>query len=168
MAEDVGDTAAEQQEAAIAQHIGAHRPLQGGGLEPEFGLDGWKRDPDGRYDQADEEIGVPADAIRLVGTLSTLWIPVSNFVVTPVIAIADRRPAFRLAAREVAALLELPLAHLRDATRVQWTHGRRISGHAIDYPFIELEGHHVWGATAMMLSELACLFDPNHAPPPRP
>ncbi len=57
MAENIGDTATEQQEAAIAEHIGAHRPLQHVGREPEFGLDGGEGDADGGNVHGVEEVG---------------------------------------------------------------------------------------------------------------
>ena len=72
--------------------------------------------------------------------------------------IVDERPAFRLAEREVAELVEVPLADVRDENRVEWQKVVR-SGMVIDYPAFDVGGHRVWGATAMMLGEFACLFD---------
>lgn len=57
MAKDVGDPAAEQQEAAIAEHIGADSPLQRCRLHAEFGLDGGKRNADGGDVHGVEKIG---------------------------------------------------------------------------------------------------------------
>jgi 8-oxo-dGTP pyrophosphatase MutT (NUDIX family) len=117
--------------------------------------------------EAHEEIGVPPDDLRVLGSLSRLWIPVSNFVVTPFVAVTDDRPAFRLHPGEVSALVEAPLAQLRETTRIGWAQRQRLE-HVVDYPFLDIADHRVWGATAMMLSEFLCLFDADHAPPPLP
>jgi len=108
--------------------------------------------------EAHEEIGVDPRSIRIVGSLSSLWVVVSNHLVRPFVGIADERPAFLLAEREVAELVEAPLAHVRDESRVEWQKVVR-DGMLIDYPSFDLGGHRVWGATAMMLGEFVCLFD---------
>ena len=53
--------------------------------------------------------------VRVLGLLSTLYIPVSDFALHPVVGIADRRPAFRPQSTEVCRILEISLASL--ATR---------------------------------------------------
>ena len=145
-------------QTGLPQHAG-QVSLPGGAEDPgESSLDTALR-------EAHEEIGVMPDRIRLVGQLSTLWIPVSNFVLTTIVGVSDQRPAFRPHAGEVADLLELPLSHLRDQRHIQW--GRRHQrGVDVDYPYVAFAGHQIWGATAMVLSEFVCLFDANHAPPP--
>jgi hypothetical protein len=86
-------------------------------------------------------------------------------VVRPFIGVASHRPDFRLAPEEVAALVEVPLEEVRDAGRLGWS--RRVrDGFLVTYPHFDLAGHHVWGATAMILGEFASLFDPEFAPPP--
>jgi 8-oxo-dGTP pyrophosphatase MutT (NUDIX family) len=115
--------------------------------------------------EAEEEIGVDPARIRLLGQLSTLWLAVSNFVVHPFVGVTSERPAFRLDAAEVTDLLLLPVDHLCDRTRIQWASGTRQSI-AIRYPFLEIEGHRLWGATAMILGEFAALVDPSHGPGP--
>lgn len=105
-----------------------------------------------------EEIGVRAETIRILGPLSTLWIIVSNHLLEPYVGVTDRRPEFDLAPREVEALVEVPLSDLRDMTRVK-SEMRVRDGVAVTYPFFDLGGHKVWGATAMVLGEFAALFD---------
>jgi 8-oxo-dGTP pyrophosphatase MutT (NUDIX family) len=114
--------------------------------------------------EAHEELGVEPADVRILGPLSTLWVLVSNFVVHPFVGLTDHSPAFRADPREVEALVEVPLADIRDPTRLYWTRLER-DGHLIDYPYFDLAGHQVWGATAMILGELACLFDEHHGPP---
>ena len=133
--------------------------LPGGRIDP------GERPEDAALRETYEEIGVPPADLRLVGSLSPLWVVVSNHVVRPYVAIADRRPAFQLAPREVAALVEAPLHSVRDAGRLGWTHRSR-EGVVVSYPFFELDGHEVWGATAMILGEFAALFAPEFGPPP--
>lgn len=114
--------------------------------------------------EAEEEIGIRADRVRIVGTLSTLWVAVSNFVVHPFIGVTDERPEFLLHPEEVEALLEVPVNHLRDASRLRWMTRER-QGHPVRYPYYDVGGQMVWGATAMILGEFACLFDEEHRPP---
>jgi len=114
--------------------------------------------------EAEEEIGIRADRVRVVGALSTLWVAVSNFIVHPYVAVADERPEFLLHPEEVESLLEVPLDHLQDATRLRWMTRER-HGHPVRYPYYDVGGHVVWGATAMILGEFACLFDEGHRPP---
>ena len=114
--------------------------------------------------EAEEEIGIRADRVRIVGALSTLWVAVSNYIVYPYVGVTDERPEFLLHPEEVEALLEVPLDHLRDPTRLRWMTRER-QGHPVRYPYYDVGGHVVWGATAMILGEFACLFDEGHRPP---
>jgi 8-oxo-dGTP pyrophosphatase MutT (NUDIX family) len=108
--------------------------------------------------EAEEEIGVASSHVRLAGPLSTLWVPVSGFVIHPFVGIADEPPRFRVHPREVAELVEVPLTELRDPSRVGWTTRKR-RGIEVRYPCLDLAGHVVWGATAMILSEFIVLLD---------
>lgn len=145
--------------SALPHHAG-QVSLPGGSLDPGESAEA------AALREIREELGVPSTDVRLLGPLSTLWVVVSNFVVQPFVGLTDRRPAFEVDPREVDALVETPLAAICDPTRLSWTRRER-DGHVIDYPYFDLAGHHVWGATAMILGELACLFDANHAPPGR-
>jgi 8-oxo-dGTP pyrophosphatase MutT (NUDIX family) len=117
--------------------------------------------------EAEEEVGVEPSSVRVVGRLSTLWVPVSNFVVTPIIGISAELPAFRLHEAEVAALIEAPVARLLDRTTIHWARSRR-DNQPMAYPYFDVGGHAVWGATAMILAEFSCLFAPDHTPGPAP
>jgi 8-oxo-dGTP pyrophosphatase MutT (NUDIX family) len=132
--------------------------LPGGGIEP------GEPPAEAALRETHEEIGVAPESVRIIGALSTLWVIVSGFVVQPFIGLAETRPAFDLAPREVAALIEAPLDHIRDSGRLGWQRVAR-EGILIDYPYFDLGGNRVWGATAMMLGEFACLFDPDYCPP---
>lgn len=104
-----------------------------------------------------EEVGVPVDRPDVLGRLSPLYIPPSNFCVQPVVAALDAGFAFRPHEAEVAALLDVPLPALLDPAvrRVEtWEH----RGAPTEVPVFELGGHPVWGATAMMLAEFVAVL----------
>ncbi len=110
--------------------------------------------------EAGEEIGVDPAAVRILGSLTPLYVIVSGFVVTPFVGVVDARPAFRLEAREVAEILEVPLSELSDPRRRLWGNRTR-EGYLIDFPYFAVgtpPNHEVWGATAMMLSEFVELL----------
>ncbi len=106
-----------------------------------------------------EELGVPSEAIRVLGALSPLWVVVSNFVVQTFVGVAETRPEFHPAPDEVEAVLEVPLTALMDAGRLRWAQRVR-DGVAVRFPYFDIDGREVWGATAMMLGEFCSLFDP--------
>jgi 8-oxo-dGTP pyrophosphatase MutT (NUDIX family) len=106
--------------------------------------------------EAVEEVGVnPAD-VTILGRLTSLHIPVSGFLLHPVVAVADGRPRFRTAEWEVARLLEVPLSLLDDpAARRSERRQRQEGGRVVDIevPYYAVDGEQVWGATAMILAE---------------
>jgi 8-oxo-dGTP pyrophosphatase MutT (NUDIX family) len=107
--------------------------------------------------EAEEELAIVASEVELLGELTPLWIPPSDFVVRPVVAAAHARPRFRPQPSEVEALIEAPVAMLLDPTRRReetWT--RR--GRPRRIPFYDIEGQQVWGATAMILAELLAVW----------
>jgi len=106
---------------------------------------------------AHEEIGVDPAGVRILGELTPVYVLVSGFTLHPVVGITHHRPTFAPAAREVEAVLEVSVADLQDASRIR--HGTRTrEGVAIEYPYFDLLGHQVWGATAMILGEFICLL----------
>jgi 8-oxo-dGTP pyrophosphatase MutT (NUDIX family) len=109
--------------------------------------------------EAHEELAVPTEAVDVLGTLTPIYIAPSDFVVYPVVAAASRRPDFRPDRREVAAVLEAPMASFvgASARRTEW----RFAGGVRRYvPYFLAGDEHVWGATAMILAELAALWPP--------
>lgn len=108
--------------------------------------------------EASEEIGLPADKVRVIGPLTPLHVRVSGFEVHPVAAVCVDPPALAPAPDEVDRILEVPLVHLTDPA-----HLGRMSlvhlGGPVDAPYFALENERVWGATAMILSELLWILD---------
>jgi 8-oxo-dGTP pyrophosphatase MutT (NUDIX family) len=135
----------------LPQHAG-QISLPGGAIDP------GESNETAALREAGEEIGVRASDVRIVGALSSVWIPVSRFVLAPIVGVTDARPAFAPRLGEVSAVIEARLDHLRDPARVRWaTRERR--GEPIDYPYIAIDEHVIWGATAMVLGEAIALFE---------
>jgi len=108
--------------------------------------------------EAEEEIGVDPSSVRILGSLTPLYVIVSGFVVTPFVGVVNERPQFHPEAREVAEILDVSLAELKDPARRMWG-TKTPEGYLIDFPYFSVgDGHQVWGATAMMLSEFVELF----------
>lgn len=105
--------------------------------------------------ETEEEIGVAATHIQILGQLSTLYIPPSDFEVHPFVAFYDdgRPPLFKASEAEVAEIIEVPLSMFFDPT-VRREEPWSLKGLDILVPYFQLGSHKVWGATAMMLSEL--------------
>ncbi len=97
-----------------------------------------------------EEVGVLVSPEQVIGKLSPLYIPPSNFMVYPQVALIDYTPAFTPEPAEVAEILEIPL-HRFDTCRD--TYPRRWQGQTYHIPCFRIGDHIIWGATAMILNE---------------
>jgi 8-oxo-dGTP pyrophosphatase MutT (NUDIX family) len=107
--------------------------------------------------EAAEEIGVDPAHVRVLGELTPVHVLVSGFTLHPVVGVSDRRPDFHASPGEVEEILEVSLHDLRDASRIR--QGTRLrEGVAVEFPYFDLLGHQVWGATAMVLGEFICLL----------
>jgi 8-oxo-dGTP pyrophosphatase MutT (NUDIX family) len=146
----------------------AHLPQHGGQVSlPGGAADAGESPRDAALREAREEIGVPPGGVRVIGALSTVWIAVSNFVVYPYLAVTDEAPVFEPHPGEVEAMLDVPLAEVFDRSRLRWTTRTGSGGRGpVTVPYFDLASRVVWGATAMILGEFACLFDAGHAPGP--
>lgn len=130
--------------------------------------------PGGSYDQTDadfkatalreaqEEVGILSSEVEILGALTSLYIPVSNYNVYPFVGFAKQRPEFNLSQNEVAYTLEIPLQTLLHADRK--TIARVTSPRFPDVPmkvnaYVLEDKTVVWGATAMMLSELEVILE---------
>lgn len=103
--------------------------------------------------EANEEVNIDPDKVRILGTLSEMYIPPSNFLVLPVIGYQDSRPNFIAEKSEVAEIIESDLDFLFDDDFIKET-VLDVRGYKIQAPFFDVNGQIVWGATAMILSEL--------------
>ena len=104
--------------------------------------------------EAQEEIGVAIEAIEVLGALTQLYIPVSNFEVHPFVAYTASRPDFIPEIKEVDTILEIPLSFLLNTENIHLT-DLTIRGRSIqNIHCFKFEENIIWGATAMMLYEL--------------
>lgn len=108
--------------------------------------------------EAHEEVGVDHSTVTILGRLTELYIPVSNFLVNPFVGFVDYTPRFLPQIEEVNGILEVPFSVFqqqegRQTTEVLLGNQIRIS----DVPYFNLNGKVMWGATAMMMSELVAV-----------
>lgn len=145
----------------VAHLVLTERTDRGGHHSGEVSFPGGRSEPDDAdvvataLREAAEEVGLDAGAagVRVLGTLSMQWIPVSNFTVTPVVAVAQRRPVMVPQPSEVAAILEAPVAAFLpggDLVEVR----RTIRGWDLRYGAYPVAGLNVWGMTARVLGGL--------------
>lgn len=112
--------------------------------------------------EAEEEIGVARDSVQVLGRLTPLHIPVSRFLLHPVVGFVPARPVFNRAEWEVARIIEPSLWQLRDPGSVKREVQTRTHGHQrvdVNVPFFDIESEKVWGATAMVLAEFCAVLD---------
>lgn len=103
--------------------------------------------------EAHEEVGIDPAGITILGTLASFYIPPSNHLLTPVVGYALQAPQLRPEPREVAAAFSVPLRRLLNPATIAYEQ-REWRNMAIEVPYFALEGYKVWGATALLLSEL--------------
>jgi len=107
--------------------------------------------------EAYEEIALPPGAVRLLGALTAVDIPVSGFRLHPILGAASTLPLLRPSDGEVARILEVSVAELCDpARRTSLTISRE--GRDIVAPAFGVAGSNIWGATAMVLAEFLVLL----------
>ncbi len=104
--------------------------------------------------ETEEEIGMPAADVELLGTLTSIYIPPSDFEVHPFVGWVSngKRPSFVAAPDEVAEIVEVPLATLLEPG-VKVEEWRELGGQQMRVPHFAVDGHKVWGATAIILNE---------------
>lgn len=104
--------------------------------------------------ETSEEIGVLPEKIEIIKHFTPMYIPPSNFLVHPYLGIAKEELSFYPDAREVASIIELPLSVFLDDEIMIETTLSTSYGNDILVPAFYIQNHIVWGATAMILSEL--------------
>jgi 8-oxo-dGTP pyrophosphatase MutT (NUDIX family) len=107
--------------------------------------------------EAHEETGIDPTKIKIAGTLTPLFIPVSNMIVTPVAGCMDERPVFNYQQDEVKYLIEADLKCLLDPSIVK-SKPFEIQGEMIRIRYFDYYGNAIWGATAMILNELLIII----------
>ncbi len=110
--------------------------------------------------ETEEEVFIPSNSIDIIGTLTPLYIPPSNFCVYPYVGLVEERPDMSRTSDEVAAMFgirahELILPEKREVFESE------LAGQLRKIPFFAFSGYQIWGATAMMMSELAAVLHPQ-------
>lgn len=109
--------------------------------------------------EAEEEVGVDRSNVQLLGALSELYIPVSNFRVQPYVGFMDHQPLFTPQPDEVQEVLEVPFRQFLDrGTRRKKDLQLYPQLTLRDVPYFDVHDQTVWGATAMMISELVAVL----------
>jgi len=102
--------------------------------------------------ETNEEFGIVSDLIRVLGSLTKLYIPISNMEVTPYVGYLSTEPLFKPNNYEVSYIIEIPVLKLLDDTFKRMETKIR-HGIAIDTPMYLFDKEEIWGATAMITSE---------------
>ena len=104
--------------------------------------------------EANEETGIDISSVAIIGKLTPLHIPVSNVNVYAFVGVADSRPDFVHNPAEVQYLIEESLDELLNEVNHK-TRVMTLFGNEVIVPYFDILGNHIWGATAMIISEFA-------------
>jgi 8-oxo-dGTP pyrophosphatase MutT (NUDIX family) len=112
--------------------------------------------------EAEEEVGIVGSEVEVLGALTPMYIPVSFFMVHPFLAWSPKRPEFLPSKNEVSELIEVSISDLfnpsNKVTRDVWPSS--VPGLKLSVPVYLLQDDtFIWGATAMMLSELEDIWN---------
>lgn len=108
--------------------------------------------------EAQEEVGIDPLKVEVLGTLTPLFIPVSNMEVLPVIGLLHKKPDLHLNLEEVEFTIEVPICHLKNPAN-HMSKRIYVRDYPIEAPYIKVDCEDVWGATAMIISEFIELFN---------
>ena len=108
--------------------------------------------------ECEEEIGVDRNALTVLGRLTNFFVIPSNFIITPVVAIADSLPVFKPDPYEVARIFTFPLSDLLIDDAIKHKEIVAAGKFRMMAPHFEIDGEIVWGATAMMLNEFRTIL----------
>lgn len=110
--------------------------------------------------EAHEETGICSSDITIMGSLTPLYIPVSNIEVTPVVAYSATRPDINSDSDEVVSLIEAELSAFYNPALVK-EKAMLIRDEMLNIKYYDYKGHIIWGATAMILYELLVVIEEN-------
>lgn len=134
----------------------------------QIGLPGGMQDPgeslrETALRETREEVGVAEADLEVLGTLTPVFIPPTGILLHPFVAVATAPLGFEPHAAEVQRLLEVPLRTLLDPSAIR-SEPRTLAAGEATIPYFELGGEKVWGATAMVLSELRAILTAPASP----
>ena len=105
-----------------------------------------------------EEVGIESNHIQVVGNLTEVFVFASNFMVYPFVGIMQEIPTFALETKEVAGVLEIPLLRFFEDGIIKEKKIKNALGFNLMAPYYDLDNKVLWGATAMMVSELCAVI----------
>jgi 8-oxo-dGTP pyrophosphatase MutT (NUDIX family) len=105
-----------------------------------------------------EEIGVPSDGIQVIGRLSELYIPPSNFLVYPTVGVLKQETVFVKEEYEVEEIIEIPLSFFMDEKSRTTTRIKVMGNTEVEVPAYVYDKYVIWGATAIMMSEFVYIL----------
>ncbi len=135
------------------------RPKYEGNHSNQIALPGGKKDLNDEnliqtaLREAWEEVNVQENEVTIISELSPLYIPNSNFQVTPVLAYSETQPNFIPHPMEVESIIEVPILDLFKTDILQKTKIELSNGLKMETPYLNIQNHIVWGATGMILNE---------------
>jgi 8-oxo-dGTP pyrophosphatase MutT (NUDIX family) len=106
--------------------------------------------------ETEEEIGIQTENIKIIGSLSELYVEVSNFLIHPYVGWLDEKPKFEINKSEADKMVLFPFLQYRNS--FETTTINTATG-VLEVPCIKFENETIWGATAMILSEFYDLTD---------
>lgn len=105
-----------------------------------------------------EEVGIIKDDITVVGPLTEVFVLASNFMVYPFVGYLKEQPKMILEQKEVASTLEVPLYKFFEEDVLKEKPIKNALGFTLMAPYYDIDGKVLWGATAMMVSELCSIL----------
>ncbi|TXE13386.1 NUDIX hydrolase [Algoriphagus aquimarinus] len=109
--------------------------------------------------EAWEEVGIMPEQVKLIGRMSDLFIPTSNFLVSPVLGYSEVVPEFVPEEKEVARIIQAAVSTLYEPSIRKQKILEFSNNFRLDTPYFEVDQEMVWGATAMILSELLQILE---------
>ena len=103
--------------------------------------------------ETEEEIGVDRNNVKLLGSLTPFFVPVTGYIIHPYIGWSEEKPLTKIHSGEVDKLFSIPISELLD-DRILVTEEWKIRGYDASVPYYNFDLCKVWGATAAILSEL--------------
>lgn len=134
--------------------------------------------PGGRYEEEDkevrttalreieEEIGIPKNKIEILGRLSDIYVPPSNFLISVFVGYLTEKPVYKIDEREVDEVIEIPFTEFYKPDSIKeksfFVNSIKVADNA---PYFDVTNAEIWGASAMVISELLDVLKEPIAPP---